>query len=278
MIQKLARFIISLSITSNAIGQINEDTLYFNEHWDFCKKEEASFYRIIKVDPELNPVGIVKDYYISGKLKFEGEAILIDNVNSANSKWKNKVTRYYENGDKEYENNYDLEGNQIGPRKTWDENGIMDIAINFTYKELKLLEKSQFNSIKIELKKIVNDSLILEKSKIYGFKLNSGKYEYYFVDSENLTYLYLLYSEDFIYESSASNIIDNIQISIMEFELKERGFEKIEKVFKDPQNGDGGEFWTRKDYPYSIYLQTEGCFVDDCLMRMYSNSLFTNPD
>ena len=64
----------------------------------------------------------------------------------------------------------------------------------------------------------------------------------------------------------------------MEFELKERGFEKIEKVFKDPQNGDGGEFWTRKDYPYSIYLQTEGCFVDDCLMRMYSNSLFTNPD
>lgn len=281
--KKLAKFLLFLTITFSVMAQNKKEIFYFSEYWDVCKKSEATYYRIITLDANQKPVGIVRDYYISGKLQSEGEAIFFDKLDDANTKWKNKVTGYYENGKPLFEDNYDNEGNQIGPKKNWDENGVMDIAINFTNKTLNQLQDSQLNRTKEEFKMNLEDEHILDGGKIIRKKESSGGYSYYIVSDNNDLTLYVFYSKNYVFQYSASQIIDLIEIRLMEQELKKNGFEKVKKMASSTITSDSSinlvpvEVWTHQDYPCSFYLQPSNCFKKNCVIGLYSNTLFTNP-
>jgi antitoxin component YwqK of YwqJK toxin-antitoxin module len=48
----------------------SQEKIYFDENWQECSKSKAAYYRLIEnLD---NGLYFVKDYYITGKLQFEG--------------------------------------------------------------------------------------------------------------------------------------------------------------------------------------------------------------
>ena len=59
--------------------------------------EKAKYYRIVTLDSNLNPVGLVKDYYMNGTLQGQGNfKVLKPNVNV--EIMDGQVSYYYENG------------------------------------------------------------------------------------------------------------------------------------------------------------------------------------
>lgn len=272
-----------LKSNETTVAQNKKETLYYNKYWGICSKSEASYYRVITLDVNEKPVGVVRDYYISGKLQSEGEAIFFDKLDDTNTKWKNKVTGYYENGMKQFEENYDNEGNKIGPTKNWDEFGVMDISIIFRNETLNQLQDSQLNATKEEFKMYSKDERILEGGKVIREKSASGDYSYYIVDKNNDVIMYILYSNNYDFQYTASKMIDLSTVRQMERELAEKGFEKVQKkgsatiASNNADNSVAFEVWTRQDYPYTFYLQTFNCNMKNCQIGMYANAFFTNP-
>src|SRR5262245_20011779 len=66
---------------------------YFDADWKPSKKEDAAYYRKIRYDANGKPAGLVRDYYISGKLQWIGK-LLSDNPETNDS----VCIWFYENG------------------------------------------------------------------------------------------------------------------------------------------------------------------------------------
>ncbi len=136
-----------------------ELTEYFDENWQRCDKEKASYYRLITYLAPHKPSGLVKDFYITGEIQNEFYAIYIDYDDSGKyfyelaSKWYYKngklkescyyynnslngtYSLFYENGNKKLVCNYDL-GTLNGDYATWYENGGKEYI--YTYKNGKM--------------------------------------------------------------------------------------------------------------------------------------------
>ena len=73
-------------------------TEYFDENWNRCDINNAKYYRLITYKAPNRPLGVIKDYYISGKIQSEFECAYINydedrlNFSIGENKW------YYENG------------------------------------------------------------------------------------------------------------------------------------------------------------------------------------
>ena len=72
-----AFFIGFLSIT-NSFGQQQKKN-YYNEEWQGCSENEASFFRFLEFDQNGKPIGKNKSYYITGEKQcFTDGALFID--------------------------------------------------------------------------------------------------------------------------------------------------------------------------------------------------------
>ena len=85
--------------TEPAIGQTSR--YYFDSLWTLCKKEDASYYRLVNMSDANHPKnGVVTDFYINGNKQNEFEVLHVDLKNSINIPGTyNK--RYLESGDLE---------------------------------------------------------------------------------------------------------------------------------------------------------------------------------
>lgn len=109
---------------------------FFSSEWKQCDSAIASYYRLITYDDKGSPVGMVRDYFISGELQWEGKFSFFDKYDSYNSKHQGLCTWYHKNGKKQtasYYQNGILSGHSTG----WYENGTR--AYECTYKEGKLV-------------------------------------------------------------------------------------------------------------------------------------------
>lgn len=78
-------------------GVIGTNKLFYDKNWKLCEKENAKYFRIVTLDSNLNPVGLVKDYYMNGTLQFQGNfKVFKPNINL--EIMDGKVSWYYENG------------------------------------------------------------------------------------------------------------------------------------------------------------------------------------
>ncbi|MCF7812110.1 hypothetical protein K9M59_00680 [Candidatus Gracilibacteria bacterium] len=85
-------FFVFFALVANA-----QTIEYFDEDWQqVSTKKEADYYRVIHYNSAGEPVGIVKDYYITGKLQSEG---LLNSSLEKEGHW----IWYYESGNKEQE-------------------------------------------------------------------------------------------------------------------------------------------------------------------------------
>ena len=124
------RFIVFIGIifllTDHSYGQTIE---YFDVEWEPCSFEEAIFYREIYYDEEGNPIGKVRDWYISKKIQFEGELISVNP-----DTLQGLCTWHYESGQKYQEGFFD-KGTLISEMRMWSESGkeegVLDKTGNF---------------------------------------------------------------------------------------------------------------------------------------------------
>lgn len=83
---------------------------YFDENWNRCEPQKASYYRLITYSAPNKPDGVVKDYYISGELQSEQYPIYIDYDDEGKTFFEGKQTLYNRNGKvsaiKYYYNNF----------------------------------------------------------------------------------------------------------------------------------------------------------------------------
>ena len=87
-------------------------TLYYDQNGKgLDTKKKAVYYRIVAFDDNNKPVGIVSDFYISGKPFKTGHATNIDKFDDSKSLWIGQVTTYSEKGLVYANNNYDADGN-----------------------------------------------------------------------------------------------------------------------------------------------------------------------
>ncbi len=118
---------------------------YYDADWKRLSSEEsASFYREIDYDRNGQPIGIVKDYYITGELQFVGELVTVnpDTLNGL-------CIWYYQNGQRRKEASYQ-KGVLISSVRNWSvegkEEGVLDESGFFfsaDYRDAELVALSQ---------------------------------------------------------------------------------------------------------------------------------------
>lgn len=105
-------------------------TEYFDENWNRCKPQSASFYRIVTYESDNRPKGIVKDFKISGHRQSEFTAAYLDYDDEGKNFYEGEATWYFNNGKVEQKLYY--YNNKINGKKTsYYDNG--QIAEETTY-------------------------------------------------------------------------------------------------------------------------------------------------
>ena len=77
--------IILMFVPLVSFGQ-DEEKIYFDSDWKRCSQSEASYYRLLTIDENRKSIGLVKDYFISGNIQFEGKMSYVDEFDDGKSK------------------------------------------------------------------------------------------------------------------------------------------------------------------------------------------------
>ncbi len=107
---------------SNLVFAQTQEKIYYNSNWKVCTRENASFYRIATIDTNRQSIGIVRDYYITGELQWEGQFSYIDRHDNSKDIATGNCVWYHKNGQKSQES-YLINGLNEGKTTFWDKNG-----------------------------------------------------------------------------------------------------------------------------------------------------------
>jgi TonB family protein len=145
-------FIIILCLAFNFLlnGQILTDTMYFDNSWAQCTKEEAKYYRIIKMGLDDDFLFHVTDYYLSGHEQMTGtyksirpddrEGVFTwyypDGHKQQECEYKNNLLHglfqeWYEDGQIKIKENFS-EGLPDGPMKEWRKDGKLELDVQYS--------------------------------------------------------------------------------------------------------------------------------------------------
>lgn len=113
---------IGLFISFSVTAQNKEYKIYYGPALYRCDESVASYYRIITLDAVQKPVGIIRDYFLTGELYGEGYISQLDNENAERDHKEGKWTNYYKNGKKQREGTF-VKGVVNGTYRTWYEDG-----------------------------------------------------------------------------------------------------------------------------------------------------------
>ena len=141
-----------ISIQDDIVTRTKKE--YFSEDWNKIKNSKnASYYRIVTLDKDGTPLGLVKDYYITGELQWTGGIAELSSIHDSLNVLADTVCFYYKNGRKSSQSFYDngvLNGDQL----EWNEDGILYSKATYTQGELNLInyysyyENSELKNIK----------------------------------------------------------------------------------------------------------------------------------
>ena len=168
--------------------------LYFDEDWNPCKKSEASFYRISL--PKDNYFE-VKDYYISGKLQFEGKSMVKEEplLHEGISTW------YYENGQvakiQEFKNNI-----PNGKLLFYYEDGVLKAEGNYVNGEFDGYYAEYFPSGKVYGESTLKNGVFNGNYKMY-FSEDKLKFDVNYIDGK-VEGEYAFYSNNGIFNKGTS--------------------------------------------------------------------------
>jgi len=272
-------FLLLLLLQSIVFFAQKKEVIYYDLFWGVCDKSEAEYYRIVTFDAYNKPIGMVKDYYITGELQFEGEAISIDVADDSNSKWKGKTVGFYQNGKRQFENFYDSYGNATGLTKNWDENGVMTAFFDFDHEDLYTLQMANNQNDIAYLSALDDETLLDEGSKIVRSEDELVRI-YTFYDAKDDEFLQVVHSNNDGFLSVELYINHLSDVLQMETELKQKGFVKMQQKVADRYTFDSNEpqiieTWVHPEYPNCFLLENTNC-ENYCIISMYANTVFIN--
>lgn len=104
--------------------------IYYDSKWKVCKESKAAYYRIAKMDEKGKAIGLVKDYYITGELQFEGHYSYIDKYDNEKDTKEGLCKWYYKNGRLSQEA-YTQDGFFDGLRTHWNDSGEKEYEAHY---------------------------------------------------------------------------------------------------------------------------------------------------
>jgi len=130
---KYVILLLNLFISFLTFGQ-GETKIYYDSEWnnlDRINYADAKYYRRITFDKDWNPTGIVKNYYITGELQWEGYLIYIDGENISEDLLDGHCIWYYKDGTKSKEVWYE-KGNVEGDWVEYYQSGRIQRKCKFS--------------------------------------------------------------------------------------------------------------------------------------------------
>ena len=265
--------IIGFLITQLSFAQ-TQQKFYYDSEWKGTSKSNAEFYRIFSMNENGDPVGKVKDYFITGELQSEIDgATYIDKYDDSKSKFTGFSKGYFKSGGREFEILHDDNGNTL-THKIWYENG--NIRLESSYKNGKYdgLYKTYYESGKLYRQFKFKNGELESKFFIECDEFNKCQNIFYesFTSSENTNEWPLIKTE----KDFKSKIIADEGL-LMETK-SERGFKQtlniplnltnnfsIETIidFKSGDKNNGhGLIWGFKDWDnyYYFYISANGYY------------------
>ncbi|MBL4747040.1 MAG: trypsin-like peptidase domain-containing protein [Flavobacteriaceae bacterium] len=103
MKQRFLIITLGLIFSLTVLGQ---EKIYYDTDWQVVKQSNAAYYRIVSFDTNGKPVGIVKDYYLSGVLQWEGQFTYMDTSDNSKDIADGNCTFYTRDGKKEHTDYY----------------------------------------------------------------------------------------------------------------------------------------------------------------------------
>lgn len=110
-----------------------ELTEYFDADWNRCPKAEAEYYRKITYKKQNIPDGLVKDYYINGRILRTYYLRYVDySDEDMNFVDKGEFRQYYESGKLYETGNFNFMGNRFGAFESYHENERLLSSFNYS--------------------------------------------------------------------------------------------------------------------------------------------------
>jgi protein TonB len=153
-LNKIYLFVVSVLITSGLNSQIVTDTMYFNRTWEQTEKENARYYRVIKMDTSGQFIFYVTDYFLSGQEQMTGTYRTIrpdfregtftwfyeDGSKQQSCEYKDnlihgKYIEWFDNGQIQTQQNWNR-GLRDGPYKKWNKNGSLQFDAQYDMDEI----------------------------------------------------------------------------------------------------------------------------------------------
>lgn len=105
---------------------------YFDKDWNRCQAKQAAYYRLITYEAPNKPKGIIKDYYISGKLQGTFYAAYMDYEDEGKTFHEGEAIWYYKSGKVERKCYY-FNDELNGPETGYFEDGTVQSSSNYDF-------------------------------------------------------------------------------------------------------------------------------------------------
>ncbi len=172
-------------------------TEYFDHEWNRCAQKEASFYRLVTYGSANKPIGIIKDYYITGELQSEFYAVYLDYDDEGKNFHEGEATWYFKNGAVEQKRYY--YNNKLNGKNTfYYDNGQVSREANYAtgvfhgeykewYKTGKPMVLAFYDHGKLVDKKFIEYDELGSGALVYNeiFSFNKEQWELKSDDSES---------------------------------------------------------------------------------------------
>lgn len=117
--------VLLFSVILNTYAFSAGDTIFFDDQWNKCSQDVASYYRIIELCDDSNYPYLVKDFYITGEIQMIGYYSSLDPETK-----EGEFFYYHENGNRSQVSNY-VNGKMHGFASWYYENGKLRETGNY---------------------------------------------------------------------------------------------------------------------------------------------------
>jgi len=119
------KIILNIILLSISINVYCQQKIYYNENWKITESiSEASFYKVIKLDKNNQPIGLVRDYFITGEIQWEGRFLYFDKLDESKNVYDGLIIWFFKNGKKQRQSTF-KDGKENGITTYWYDDGTI---------------------------------------------------------------------------------------------------------------------------------------------------------
>jgi antitoxin component YwqK of YwqJK toxin-antitoxin module len=130
--------------------------IFYDENWRVTTEAKADFFRLATFDDKGNPVGVIKDYHMTGELQWEATLSFIDKVATEKDIRNGVATWYHKNGKKSEVRTF-VNNLTEGIVTYWDKDGQIRREREYKGGVLNGIRKDYHPNGKVKLTRVYKD-------------------------------------------------------------------------------------------------------------------------